>query len=315
MPTLRAGTLPWLICSSSIRWICNNLRHFDPFANSPLAEDLRHQALAELSLLCLLLRRDEAIRSLPELAKVMTFVAGLNTNALFEASLCRWNNAIVPVVILAVTLEAYGLTAENDRRVMIQKALRNTNACIVERVPYRQLELRHILDAGGFAHNLPTYRELWSRTLLAQRPNLLFLSDEDVYSITHVLFYVSDFSARKIEFLAPQEIDYVHDAVCHLVGVYLRRKNWDLVGELLMAERCLRKTSRFSVMAWRHLMEAQHPDGRMDGPYLEKLADHERDEEHLFETCYHTTLVSALASAVGRRRDQPSSAMPLSGSL
>ena len=232
----------------------------------------------------------------------MAFVADLNDNPFFEASLCRWNDALVPVLILAATLEAYGLTAENDRRQMIQKVVRDSNVCIIERIPYRQLELRHILDAGGFAHGLPSYRELWSRTLVAHRPNLMFLSDNDVYSITHALFYVSDFSAHNVDFLTPQEIAYVHDVVTHLLGVYIRRKNWDLAAELLAAEKCLGRISRHSVMGWRLLLEAQHADGRIDGPYLGQLADDKRDAEHLFDACYHTTLVSALAGMVWSRR-------------
>ena len=299
---LPAGMVPSAVAERSVRWIHDNLSYFDPFAKSSISQDLRHKALAELVLLCLLLRRHENFRALPEMRDVMAFVVGLNDNAFFEASLCRWNDALVPVLILAATLEAYGLTSENNRRQMVQRVVRHSNVCIIERIPYRQLELRHILDAGGFAHGLPSYRELWSRTLLAHRPNLMFLSDDDVYSITHALFYVSDFAARSIDFLSPQEVEHIHEAVTHLLGVYIRRKNWDLAAELLAAEKCLGRTSRHSVMGWRLLMEAQQADGRMDGPYLKKLADKERDAERLFDACYHTTLVSALAGVVWSRR-------------
>jgi len=299
---LPAGMVPSAVAERSVRWIHDNLSYFDPFAKSSISQDLRHKALAELVLLCLLLRRHENFRALPEMRDVMAFVVGLNDNAFFEASLCRWNDALVPVLILAATLEAYGLTSENNRRQMVQRVVRHSNVCIIERIPYRQLELRHILDAGGFAHGLPSYRELWSRTLVAHRPNLMFLSDDDVYGITHALFYVSDFAARSIDFLSPQEVEHIHEAVTHLLGVYIRRKNWDLAAELLAAEKCLGRTSRHSVMGWRLLMEAQQADGRMDGPYLKKLADNERDAEHLFDACYHTTLVSALAGVVWSRR-------------
>lgn len=122
------------------------------------------------------------------------------------------------------------------------------------------------------------------------------------YSITHALLYASDFSARPLDFLAQEEVQRVHEAVVHLLGVYLRRKNWDLAAELLAAERCLGRVSRHSLMGWRHLLAAQQADGRMDGPQLERLADGERDAERLFDACYHTTLVAALAGAVWTRR-------------
>src|SRR5262249_17131349 len=159
----------------------------------------------------------------------------------------RWNELIIRVLILTVALEAYGLASEHDRRSTIQKVLWDSNACIVERIPYRQLELRYILDLGGFSHSLPPYHELWRQTLLAHRPNLMFLFDNDVYSITHVLFYLTDFSARELSFPAARDAQRIHEQVCHLLGVHIRRENWDLVGELLMAERCLRRTSRYSV--------------------------------------------------------------------
>jgi len=295
---LPAGKVPLAVARKAIRWIHGNLRYFDPFAQSPISEDVRHKAFAELALLCFLLRRHESLRSLPEMRDVLSFVADLNKNPFFETCLCRWNDALVPVLILTATLDAYELTREPGRRKMIQKIVQNSNVCAIERVPYRQLELRHILDAGGFAHSLPSYCDLWNRTLLAHRPNLMFLSDDDVYSITHVLFYLSDFSATKIDFLAEREIERIHETVVHLLGVYIRRKNWDLAAELLAAEKCLRRTSRHSAMGWRLLMQAQGTDGRMDGPYLGKLADHQRDADHLFDACYHTTLVTALAGAI-----------------
>jgi hypothetical protein len=126
----------------------------------------------------------------------------------------------------------------------------------------------------------------------------MFLSDDDVYSITHVLFYLSDFAARRIIFLDGRTVDSIHDILCHLIGVYIRARNWDLTAELLAAEACLGKGSRYSAAGWSTLATVQQRDGRMDGPYLTKLAEDARGSEQMFDACYHTTLVSALAGAV-----------------
>jgi hypothetical protein len=299
---LRASAAPFSVATNSIRWIHSNLEHFNPFVPSTIPEDLRHKAFAELVLLCLILRRHERFASLSEIRDIMAFASRLHTNPFFEASIGRWNDALVPVLILAVALEAYGLGANTERRKMIERVIRDSNVCIIERVPFRQLELRHILDLGGFAHRLPSYRDLWSRTLLANKPNIALLSDDDVYSITHVLFYLSDFSAQKIEFLLPSEIDGIHHLISHLLGVFIRRRNWDLTAELLAAERCLARISRRSIIGWRHLVQAQFGDGRMEGPQMEKLDADVGDPEKIFSACYHTTLVSALAGGLSVAR-------------
>jgi hypothetical protein len=296
-----ASQLPQLVARKAIRWIYGNLGYFNPFAESRLSDDFRHKAFAELALLCLILRRHALLGSLPEIREIITFASKLNDNPFFEASLCRWNDALIPVLMLSVTLDAYGISPGGRRREMIQNVVQESNACVIERVPYRQLELRHILDVGGFDHNLPSYKELWSLTLLANRPNLMFLSNNDIYSITHALFYVTDFAVQKIGFLGALDIGVIHSTICHLLGVCIRRENWDLTAELLVAEKCLGRTSRYSVIGWRYLWESQETDGRVEGPQSAHPANEVRDGESVFEACYHTTLVAAIAGAVWSR--------------
>lgn len=292
------SALPLRVATKSLQWIHSQIRYFDPFSDCELSDDLRHKALAELALLCLIFRRHPELGSLRETNAIVSFIAQLSTTPFFEASLCRWNDAIIPVLILTVMLDAYGVARTIATREMICRVIHGSNIGIIERIPYRQLELRHILDAGGFEHNLPSYRDLWSRTLLANSPNLMFLSDSDVYSLTHTVFYLTDFGARKIEFLLTSEAERVHNTISCLLGVYLRQQNWDIAAELLLAEKCIGRTSRYSVVAWKRLMAAQLPDGRFEGPQLDASANRSSDPKQVFEDSYHTTLVCALTGAV-----------------
>ena len=227
-PNELARICPTSIVRSGLRLIHDNLRYFDPLIQCKISEDLRHQALAELSLLCLLVKRYEAFDSMAEMTAAMNLVARLYDSAFFQTILYRWNDALVSYLILTVSLEKHGYEVSQQKSIVQEMVLRS-NLCSIERTPYRLLELRHILDIGGFAHSLPSYRDLWRRTLLAQRPNLVFLSDSDVYAITHTLFYLSDFSWTDVDCLSPQDVEYAHYAIAHLLGVYVRRKHCDLV--------------------------------------------------------------------------------------
>ncbi|MGI0014511.1 MAG: DUF6895 family protein, partial [Nitrososphaera sp.] len=183
---------------------------------------------------------------------------------------------------------------------IIQHILDQGYTTAVEDVPFRVMDLRHMLDSGGFKHNFPSYDHLYQQTLLAKTPPLLYLTDADVYSITHTLFYLADFGFRPIEAIPGEQLPTVCWIIGALLGIYLRSSNWDLVGELLLACRCLRWPPPFVFdTAWDALLDAQLPDGSIPGPEflkeeMQKLNELER-RTYCFEKNYHTTLVSALA--------------------
>ncbi len=248
----------------------------------------------------MILRRCEGkgLCSCNQIQDIVAFIHKVSANPTLTTGVCRWGEAIVPTAILAVSLDGFGISMADGQHALLQRSIEYTNSCTIERVPYRMLELRHTLDAGGFHHKLPSYKELWSRTLLAHLPNIVFLSDDDVYSITHTLFYTTDFASHRIEFLSAHDIDRIKQMLSSLLGLYIRRQNLDLVGELLAAERCLGIISRYSVIGWQTIADAQHLDGRVDGPQLRNDEKASQEAARLFDCCYHTTLVAALAGAL-----------------
>jgi hypothetical protein len=143
-------------------------------------------------------------------------------------------------------------------------------------------------------------------TLLAGAPNAVELKDDDVYAVTHALFYVTDFGMCAAEW--PSTFD-VADAA-GLVATLTRRSqslgNADLTAELIASSLCLGVVASPEMdSAWRFLQNAQQPDGRIEGPA--GFVDEARAEElggpayRDWITSYHTTMVVALAALMARR--------------
>lgn len=286
----------------ALGWIQDQLDGFEPFRGGRKPDETRQKALVELALLCLCLQRKRAYSGDPRVLHFLQFIERTCRTPFYRECLFRVPDAFVPHVLLAVILRLCGLDSSGDARVT-QDLIDRSNITWTERVPHRALELRHLLDLGGFKHRMPSYGELYRRSLLAQPVNILYATDEDVYSITHTLFYLGDFGAKPISCLSPAHSDHALWVVEHLLGMYAHSGNWDLVGELLLSCHCLRHTtSDLYTLGWRALMSAQWPDGMVPGPYYdhdtaERLYGQHR-EEYVFKNCYHTTLVASLAGAL-----------------
>ena len=106
-------------------------------------------------------------------------------------------------------------------------------------MPFRLMDLRNVLDAGGFQHDLPQTEALYRSTLLHQRPLPHYLTNADVYCLTHAIFYVTDFGAALPGFVGPDDLTGHRTLVEQLLGLFVRLGDWDLTSELLLCRRCL----------------------------------------------------------------------------
>jgi hypothetical protein len=94
-----------------------------------------------------------------------------------------------------------------------------------------------------------------------------------------------------------------------LLGVYLRHKHWDLVGELLLACQCLHWFPEIIFeTAWETVLQSQLPDGSIPGPRfsVEQLSsmDSVQKRDYCFEQNYHTTIVNAMAGFLAYHHDK-----------
>jgi hypothetical protein len=175
------------------------------------------------------------------------------------------------------------------------------------RQPFATLELRYALDLGGFTSGLPDLRQLYSRTMLAHRADPLYVSDAEAYAITHILFYISDFGRRTPFAGDPAGLARLRGLIGTLLGIYLARNDLDLSAELMLCAQLVGMGEHELVRhGWRRLADAQRDGGQIPGPlYRQDAQDRlsgEKADAYTFGTCYHTTVVAALAASERERK-------------
>jgi hypothetical protein len=244
-------------------------------------------------------------------AETLAFVRPIYCSAAFQERLQRDVSPFASRVLMLVALEACGaLDSAAIQREAIQELATEEGVIHIGKPPNRQkMELRYALDLGAFSHSLPSYATLCRQTILAAPElNLIYLNDAEAYSITHILFYLGDFGNRRIEDVSGIPKRLVHRArylVNCLLGIYIRARDWDLVGELLIASRCVRSvSSSWYRLGWECLRNAQLLSGAIPGPsYSPTEAQKPTDAAkptYDFRHCYHSTLVAAVAARYAR---------------
>jgi hypothetical protein len=294
---------PLLVADKALSWLQRNLDGFEPFQGTNQPEEYRQKALVELALLCLYLHSHPTFSYDERVTACLDFIREVHRNPYFRDGMFRLGNLFLPHGILTVVLCSCGLLGDECDWKAIQELVDNSNITCTERLPFRSIELWLVLGHGGFGHRLPSPKEFYRHSMLSKRINPIYVSNEDAYAITHTLFYLSDFTRHPISVFYPKGADRAHWVVEQLLGMYVQKMNWDLVGELLLSCACLRKTtSDLYRLGWQALSDAQLPDGAVPGPvydsrHAEGLESKEK-RNYLFERFYHTTLVAVFAGAM-----------------
>lgn len=144
---------------------------------------------------------------------------------------------------------------------------------------------------GQHVLTLADFEKSW----LFERPEPWLITNNSAYALTHEVFYLTDFGRRKSK--APSEVvAYIDCWAPAWISYYSEKRDWDLVGELILVGQCL--DMPWSNSALDLLIENQQIDGSIMGPTgagnrLVRANDTEVRKEFLSK--YHTTLVGALA--------------------
>jgi hypothetical protein len=132
-------------------------------------------------------------------------------------------------------------------------------------------------------------------TRLASCPEAASLSEAEGYSLTHVVFFVTDFGARPGA-LGQRYREYLARRCPVWIDERRRARDLDLYSELATTLACIGEPLPAEL---EHVLaEAQHDDGMVPGPGARSsrglaAADEERRR---FVLNYHTTLAAVLAS-------------------
>jgi len=295
-----------LVLKRAAAWLRRQLGSFDPRGRNKDLDEARRTALAELGLVCLLLRR------LPPTAGDYGWLVEPATRLLVRAFRREQVHSFLfegPVAAFAGHLLIWlALPPEIAESIVtrseLQRLLGLRNVTRVERTPTRLLELRYLLDLADLRHELPGWRALYRRTLAASRPVTESLEPSDVYAITHTVFYITDFGREPARALSGAERARLIQLTDELQEGMIRARHWDLVAELILTRCCLaRAGSPGDSAGWEALARAQAAEGQFLSPAVRHLVEsvssepHER-QELMFLTSYHTCLVAVLAGAV-----------------
>jgi hypothetical protein len=191
---------------------------------------------------------------------------------------------------------------------------------VTEMVPYRVLDCQYFRWKSGSTKREPSWEPLYKRTTLARAHCIAYLNRDDAYSITHALFYLTDFGNRRL-LLPDSERIRIKQIIEALLVHYWRTSDWDLVGELLINLECLNMgksvcytgSSNAFQRAWlKNGAVPPHPIEREPNhvdptKHNDKGADEDKaagEPTKFFWRHYHTTLVGVLYCALTLSRQR-----------
>jgi hypothetical protein len=289
----------------ALGWVHEHLDLFSPLDQSPLIDPVALKATAELALACSSLvntglrdpRLDDMVGACEDTARAVEFRRAVqdfpHLMQLFAPIVCG---------LLRCGLddpELYDLT------LLLQETYDQGYVPAVERTPSQTMDLAYALDRCQVRHGFPGMRSLLEHSIVGKQPPVGYLTDRDVYDMTHVLFAICDMGLVAPPPLPAEVLSWSRWATSALLNEYVRERDWDLVGELLLVCRCLGFVPEpiFS-RAWRALCGAQADDGSVpDTSYslgrASTRSGHDR-RAYEFASNYHPTIVALEAAALTR---------------
>lgn len=181
-----------------------------------------------------------------------------------------------------------------------------------ETLPYKVLDRKYFLWKSGWLKREPAWQYLCRHTRLARARKVHYFDDLSAYSVTHTIFYLTDFGHCALG-VTDNEQSRIRDLVECLLVHYWRTGHWDLVGELLISLECLGNVNSIIYAGGTNAFQSAWLDNgaippvagkREPGPSTASPTGPPDDPQSLFRLYYHTTLVGALycSVALGRLR-------------
>jgi hypothetical protein len=190
------------------------------------------------------------------------------------------------------TLNRCGRALSQHDREIVKQVLATGYAQQVAEVPFREMDVDWTLIR--LEYPLPqspssNMSQLIARSLIGRRLPALEFSRQDTYNFTHLIFYVTDWG--RVDWpLDKSTLNYVQTSVIQLLGIWLSRKDWDLVGELIIVSAAARiLNSQIVQSALNQFIAAQLPDGTFPT---------RNNAKPNFWNTYHTVLVAIVLDLV-----------------
>lgn len=285
-------------------WLTRHIHWFEPrvweryLARRPFPES----TLLELLILCRVLRRGR-VRDHELLGMATELAAKTVRSAAFLTGISLSDHTFPYRSYLIALAEREGVDVGAARDRVRSALVTGAGGQTADWRPVLQrLELRYVLELGGFETGMAGQAQLVAESIAAGNPDPLFLKDDEVYALTHVVFYATDFAARPMpgDHLTP-------DLPRNLLSGYLARGDLDLSGELLLCLMALDAgPHRLDEYGWKRLIGDRLASGAVPGPLFDPARSRgltgDKRDAYEFGTCHHTTMVAAMVAAERERR-------------
>ncbi|MBK0870747.1 MULTISPECIES: DUF6895 family protein [unclassified Saccharopolyspora] len=294
------------VAEHGLRWLENNLEWFEPARWERFLPPRRFRAapLLELLILVRLLRGGPHAERAERIGTAAHRVAeAVCAETGFHDELSRGGPAFAYHAHLVALLTDAG-RAPARARSLVQAVLDTGTGELfaADRPALNRLELRYVLDLGGFDRSGYRTDQSHRNSVLTTRQGPLSFADDEVYALTHVLFYLSDFGSRPVSGSDLADREKAGRTVSVLLGACLARDDLDLAGELLLCADILGVHCRGLVEhGWQRIASAQRADGAVPSPLHDSAVlskvDGDKRAAYLFGTCFHTTMVAVMAAS------------------
>ncbi|RBW68286.1 DUF6895 family protein [Bacillus taeanensis] len=286
------------LASRSIDWVNRYLYLFSPIKDNKLDYD-GLQAFSELSVVYTYLHQWKNLNLTNHLPAWYHFISHHCENRSYAQTARKY-----PIISFSILFPYLMLRASGYRLLYYEETLEYLSRFgylyTMEADSELIMEQAFVYWKANYCQE-PNWLKLYRRTLLGNKSSPISLTEDDAYSVTHTLFYITDFGNQSFSWLLDDR-ERISAVVEYLLLHYLQVGNWDLVGELLINLNSLgkcsspiyREAARAFQNAWRN--DGAIPYGRMIKTKLDMLQGKIGAEE-IFRICYHTTLIGILYCA------------------
>ena len=167
----------------AICWINDHLDLFSPLTNERTVELGKVKCFAELAFLCGIVNRLAPARVKMELGPARDFIEDVAYAPVLLHRFLRQPALFLLYGNIYLALEAW-TTREIVWRAPVQSLIDLGYLGSQELAPFRRIDLRNLLDSAGYRHSLPSRIELFENTLTFHEPPVVYLTNDDVYSVT-----------------------------------------------------------------------------------------------------------------------------------
>lgn len=168
----------------------------------------------------------------------------------------------------------------------------------MDRLPYRDMDLAYTLTRVVSAEYEARIPNWFASTAFGRRQHTVRYSIDDLYSLTHAVFYLSDVGFRSTDtLLTPQANSRLLAELPTITGAMLRADNTDVLGELMLCWLfCGVELTALNRLVFRHALDQMMAAVTTEGAIAPNahIAEQAKSGRATFAQLYHTTLVGAI---------------------